>query len=55
MYGKAMALYLEGLITYIKVDRKEGSDMINNSYKFFKLVDMENFFHKYKVYFDKIK
>lgn len=55
VYGKTMYLYLEGLINYVNGNKIEGTKNINNSFQIFKLVNMEEFSHKYKIYFEKIK
>lgn len=55
IYGKTMYLYLDGLLNYIKGNRKQGMKMISDSFDVFKLVNMENFSQKYMLYFEKIK
>lgn len=55
IYGKTMYLYLNGLIKYITGDSEEGKSMVNDSFDIFRMVNMEDFSYKYKLYFDKIQ
>jgi Rgg/GadR/MutR family transcriptional activator len=55
LFGKTMGLYLEGLLYYAKGKQTEGEKKIMDAFHIFQLLDMEDFAHKYKVHFERVK
>ncbi|MFP8918411.1 helix-turn-helix domain-containing protein [Enterococcus innesii] len=55
LYGKTMCLYLEGLLFYVNGKEIEGEKKILDAFTIFKLLDMEDFSSKYRMYFENIK
>lgn len=54
-FGKAMSLYLEGLILYKENDYVRSQEKMNKFFLICELLDRKEFSHKYKEYFDRIK
>ena len=55
LYGKTMALFLEGLLCYAKGAPLAGTKKVNEAFQIFHLLEMDNFSRKYQQYFEYIK
>ena len=55
LYGKTMALFLEGLLCYAKGAQLAGTKKVNEAFQIFHLLEMDNFSRKYQQYFEYIK
>ena len=55
LYGKTMALFLEGLLCYAKGTQLVGTKKVSEAFQIFHLLEMDNFSRKYQQYFEYIK
>ena len=53
-YGHAMALYLEGLLLFMRVGSQIGQQKVDRFFDICKLLDLDHFSQKYKDYFDRL-
>lgn len=53
-YGHAMAIYLEGLLLFMRGESQIGQQKVDRFFDICKLLDLDHFSQKYKDYFDRL-